>query len=77
MSLFFSSLLFLIIVILFLKGVGGSIEYIHEPHGGIVDCGGTRVYFHRSRVFIQVILILIISHLPSYYELKNPKDFIV
>jgi len=52
------------------KGVVGSIEYIHEPHGGIVDCGGTRVYFHRSRVFIQGVHLSVTVDLKSVLQLQ-------
>merc|ERR1712013_212265 len=34
-------------------GVEGKVTAIHRPHGGVIDCGATQVFFHRSRVYLE------------------------
>jgi hypothetical protein len=34
-------------------GAKGTITALHRPHGGIVTCGATQVFFHRSRVYLD------------------------
>ena len=35
------------------KSVEGTITAIHRPHGGVIECEGVKVFFHRSRVYIE------------------------
>ena len=35
------------------SGVEGTVTAIHRPHGGVIDCGATQVFFHRSRVYLE------------------------
>jgi len=34
-------------------GLEGTVTAIHRPHGGVIDCGATQVFFHRSRVYLE------------------------
>ena len=35
------------------KSVEGTITAIHRPHGGVIECDGVKIFFHRSRVYID------------------------
>ena len=35
------------------SGARGVVVALHRPHGGLVDCAGTTVFFHRSRVYLH------------------------
>jgi len=50
-------------------GASGTVSLLQRPHGGIIACGTDRVFFHRSRVYMDGIHLSVTVNLSQALSL--------